>query len=185
MPRSGESKARASRPTARYRAGALAAVGSQERLQTETGRLVTALRRPEVRGSWGEVQLKRRSSSPAWSTYVDFRTQETVDGEDGKLRPDLVVKLPGGKQVVVDSKAPLDAYLAAIEAPTEEARSSALTRHASQVRGHLRKLSAKSYWDQFDNAPEFVVLFLPGEAIYGAPSSTTPSSSRRASSRAF
>ncbi|MBP9825211.1 MAG: DNA recombination protein RmuC [Thermoanaerobaculia bacterium] len=143
-------------------------LSTQEKLQTETGRLVSALRRPEVRGSWGEIQLKRTVEFAGMVDYVDFQTQETVDGDEGKLRPDLVVKLPGGKQVVVDSKAPLDAYLAAIEAPSEEARAAALTRHAAQVRGHLRKLAAKSYWDQFDNAPEFVVLFLPSEAIYAA-----------------
>ncbi|MEO8274714.1 MAG: DNA recombination protein RmuC [Thermoanaerobaculia bacterium] len=141
---------------------------TQEKLQTETGRLVSALRRPEVRGSWGEVQLKRTVEFAGMVDFVDFQTQETVEGEEGKLRPDLVVKLPGGKQVVVDSKAPLDAYLAAIEAPTEDLRSAALTRHASQVRTHLKKLAAKSYWDQFDNAPEFVVLFLPSEAIFSA-----------------
>jgi DNA recombination protein RmuC len=143
-------------------------LSTQEKLQTETGRLVSALRRPEVRGSWGEIQLKRTVEFAGMVDYVDFQTQETVDGDEGKLRPDLVVKLPGGKQVVVDSKAPLDAYLAAIEAPSEETRAAALTRHAAQVRGHLRKLAAKSYWDQFDNAPEFVVLFLPSEAIYAA-----------------
>ena len=143
-------------------------LSTQEKLQTETGRLVSALRRPEVRGSWGEVQLKRTVEFAGMVDFVDFQTQETVDGEEGKLRPDLVVKLPGGKQVVVDSKAPLDAYLAAIEAPNEELRSAALKRHASQVRTHLKKLAAKSYWDQFDNAPEFVVLFLPSEAIFSA-----------------
>lgn len=146
-------------------------VTSQERLQVETGRLVTALRRPEVRGSWGEVQLKRAVEFAGMIDFVDFRTQETVDGDlegGGRLRPDMVVKLPGGKQVVVDSKAPLDAYLAAIEAPGEEARKVALTRHARQVRDHVRKLSGKAYWDQFDNAPEFVALFLPGEAIFSA-----------------
>lgn len=145
-----------------------ALLGSQEKLQSETGRLVTALRRPEVRGSWGEIQLKRAVEFAGMVEFVDFRTQESVDAEEGKLRPDLVVKLPGGKQVVVDSKAPLDAYLAAIEAPNEEARKTALARHARQVRDHLRKLAAKSYWDQFENAPEFVVLFLPGEAIWSA-----------------
>ncbi len=143
-------------------------LATQEKLQTETGRLVSALRRPEVRGSWGEVQLKRTVEFAGMVDFVDFQTQESVDGEDGKLRPDLVVKLPGGKQVVVDSKAPLDAYLAAIEAPNEEQRGAALKRHASQVRTHLKKLAAKSYWDQFDNAPEFVVLFLPSEAIFSA-----------------
>ena len=143
-------------------------VMTQERLQLETGKLVTALRRPEVRGSWGEMQLLRAVEFAGMVEFVDFRTQESVDGEDGKLRPDLVVKLPGDKQVVVDSKAPLDAYLAAIEAPDEEARRLALVRHAKQVRDHLKKLAAKSYWDQFVNAPEFVVLFLPSEAIFAA-----------------
>ncbi len=143
-------------------------VTSQERLQAETGRLVTALRRPEVRGNWGEVQLKRAVEFAGMVDFVDFRTQETVDGDEGRLRPDLVVKLPGGKNVVVDSKTPLDAYLAAIEAPNEEARKSALSRHARQVRDHVRKLSSKAYWDQFDDSPEFVVLFLPGEAIFSA-----------------
>ena len=143
-------------------------VMTQERLQLETGKLVTALRRPEVRGSWGEMQLLRAVEFAGMVEFVDFRTQESVDGEDGKLRPDLVVKLPGDKQVVVDSKAPLDAYLAAIEAPDEEARRLALVRHAKQVRDHLKKLAAKSYWDQFENAPEFVVLFLPSEAIFAA-----------------
>lgn len=143
-------------------------VTSQERLQAETGRLVTALRRPEVRGNWGEVQLKRAVEFAGMVDFVDFRTQETVAGDDGRLRPDLVVKLPGGKQVVVDSKAPLDAYLAAIEAPNEETRKVALLRHARQVRDHVRKLSSKAYWDQFDDSPEFVVLFLPGEAIFSA-----------------
>jgi DNA recombination protein RmuC len=143
-------------------------VSSQERLQAETGRLVTALRRPEVRGSWGEVQLKRAVEFAGMVDHVDFRTQESVAAEEGRLRPDMVVKLPGGKQVVVDSKAPLDAYLAAVEAPNEEARKAALVRHARQVRDHVRKLAAKSYWEQFENAPEFVALFVPGEAIFCA-----------------
>ena len=143
-------------------------IGAQERLQSETGKLVTALRRPEVRGNWGEVQLQRAVEFAGMVDFVDFRTQETVESDEGRLRPDLVVKLPGGKEVVVDSKAPLDAYLAAIEATSEEHRHEALVRHARQVRDHVRKLSAKAYWDQFPNAPEFVVLFLPGEAIFSA-----------------
>ena len=141
---------------------------AQDRLQSETGKLVTALRRPEVRGNWGEVQLQRAVEFAGMVDFVDFRTQESVDTGDGKLRPDMVVKLPGDKRVVVDSKVPLDAYLAAIEARSEEERHAALVRHARQVREHVRKLSAKAYWDQFENAPEFVVLFLPGEAIFSA-----------------
>jgi DNA recombination protein RmuC len=141
---------------------------SQQRLQLETGRLVTALRRPEVRGSWGEVQLKRAVEFAGMLEYVDFQTQETVSTEDGRLRPDMVVRLPGDKQVVVDAKVPLDAYLAAVEAGGDEERKAALVRHARQVRTHLGRLAEKRYWDQFDEAPDFVVLFLPGESIFSA-----------------
>lgn len=141
---------------------------SQEGLVKETGRLVTALRRPEVRGNWGEVQLKRTVEFAGMLDRVDFVTQETVDGEEGRLRPDLVVRLPGGKQVIVDAKVPLDAYLAAIEATGDDERRAALVRHAKQVRTHLAKLAEKRYWDQFDDAPEFVVLFLPGESFFSA-----------------
>ncbi len=141
---------------------------SQEKLQTETGRLVTALRRPEVRGSWGEVQLQRAVEFAGMLEYVDFVTQETVDTDSGRLRPDMVVRLPGGKAVVVDAKVPLDAYLSAVEAQGDDERKAALVRHARQVRTHLGRLSEKRYWDQFDEAPDFVVLFLPGESIFSA-----------------
>ncbi len=141
---------------------------SQDGLVKETGRLVTALRRPEVRGNWGEIQLKRTVEFAGMLDRVDFVTQETVEGEDGRLRPDLVVRLPGGKQVIVDAKVPLDAYLAAIEATGDDERKVALVRHARQVRTHLAKLAEKRYWDQFDDAPEFVVLFLPGESFFSA-----------------
>lgn len=141
---------------------------SQDGLVRETGKLVTALRRPEVRGNWGEVQLQRAVEFAGMVDRVDFRTQETVQGEEGRLRPDLVVQLPGGKRVVVDAKVPLDAYLSAIEATTDEERRVALARHARQVRTHLGRLAEKRYWDQFDDAPEFVVLFLPGEAYFSA-----------------
>jgi len=141
---------------------------SQQNLVRETSRLVTALRRPEVRGNWGEVQLRRTVEFAGMVDRVDFLTQETVGGDEGRLRPDMVVKLPGGKQVVVDAKAPLDAFLSAVEAADEEVRREHLVRHAKQVRTHLTKLSEKRYWDQFDDAPEFVVLFLPGEAFFAA-----------------
>ncbi len=141
---------------------------SQEGLVRETGRLVTALRRPEVRGNWGEVQLRRTVEFAGMLDRVDFLPQASVDVEEGRLRPDLLVRLPGGKHVVVDAKAPLDAYLAAVDATTDEERRIALVRHAKQVRTHLAQLSEKRYWDQFDDAPEFVVLFLPGEAFFSA-----------------
>jgi DNA recombination protein RmuC len=143
-------------------------VTSQEKLQLETGRLVTALRRPEVRGSWGEVQLRRAVEFAGMLEYVDFRSQETVDTDAGRLRPDMVIRLPGDKAVVVDAKVPLDAYLAAVEAQGDDERKAALVRHAKQVRAHLGRLSEKRYWDQFDEAPDFVVLFLPGESIFSA-----------------
>ena len=141
---------------------------SQEKLQLETGRLVTALRRPEVRGNWGEVQLRRAVEFAGMLEYVDFQQQRSVDTEEGRLRPDMVVRLPGDKLVVVDAKVPLDAYLAAVEAAGDDERKAALVRHARQVRTHLGRLSEKRYWDQFEQAPDFVVLFLPGESIFSA-----------------
>lgn len=141
---------------------------TQERLQTETGNLVKALRAPQVRGRWGEMQLKRAVEFAGLVDRVDFVEQETAEGESGRQRPDMIVHLPGGKQVVVDAKAPLAAYLEALEAKDEEARGRHLAEHARQVREHVRKLSAKSYWSQFENAPEFVVLFLPGETFFSA-----------------
>ncbi len=141
---------------------------SQESLLRETGKLVTALRRPEVRGNWGEVQLRRVVEFAGMVEHVDFLPQETIETEEGRLRPDLLVRLPGDKKVVVDAKAPLDAYLAAIEATDDETRRVALVRHARQVRTHLGKLAGKEYWKQFEEAPDFVVLFLPGDAYFSA-----------------
>jgi DNA recombination protein RmuC len=141
---------------------------TQRRLQTETASLVTALRKPEVRGRWGELQLRNVCEMAGMLAYCDFVEQETVEGDEGQqLRPDVIVRLPGGKEIVVDAKAPIAAYIDSTEAPDPETRDAHLDRYARHVLDHARKLSSKSYAKQF-NSPEFVVMFLPGEVFYSA-----------------
>jgi DNA recombination protein RmuC len=140
----------------------------QMQLQRETRNLVTALRRPEVRGRWGELTLRRLVELAGMSEHCDFTEQLSVTGEDGALRPDLVVHMPESRNLVVDVKAPLDAYLEALEAVTDEARQIAMKRHGQQVETRVRQLATKSYWSQFEHSPEFVVLFLPGDQFLSA-----------------
>ena len=141
---------------------------AQERLQRETGNLVKALRAPQVRGQWGEITLKRVAELSGMVERCDFFEQETVEGEAGRLRPDMIIQLPAGRQIVVDAKAVLSAYLEAVDAQDDAVRLERYRQHAAQVRERLVQLSAKAYWSQFPQAPEFVVLFLPGEQFMGA-----------------
>lgn len=142
-------------------------VNSRE-LQTETRRLVDALKRPGVRGRWGELQLKRVVELAGMTEHCDFVEQQTLAGADRRIRPDVIIRLPGGKSVIVDAKVPLDAYLRALEAPDDAARQALLVDHARQVRTHLAQLGAKSYFTEVSGSPEFVVMFLPGEMFFSA-----------------
>jgi DNA recombination protein RmuC len=140
---------------------------TSESLRSETARLAESLRSPTARGRWGEVQLRRVAELAGMLAQCDFFEQTSV-GEDRRLRPDMIVRLPGGKTVVVDAKAPLEAYLQAAESDDEATRRGLLVRHAADVRGHMRRLAERGYAEQFADAPEFVVMFLPGEAFFAA-----------------
>ena len=158
------------------RAGAYESLTSQVRsllevqhlLRGETANLVNALRRPNVRGRWGEIQLRRVVELAGMVDHCDFTEQTTVTTEEGRLRPDLLVRLPAGKVVVVDAKAPIDAYFDAARSVEEVERAHLLRRHAGSIRGHVETLTRKAYWEQFPTAPEFVILFLPGENFFSA-----------------
>src|SRR6202050_1891178 len=140
----------------------------QSALQRETRNLVTALRRPEVRGRWGELTLRRVVELAGLSAHCDFTEQPQVLGEEGALRPDLVVHMPEARDLVIDAKTPLDAFLSALDAGSEEERQQALKRHAQQVETRVRELASKAYWAQFERSPEFAVLFLPGDQFLSA-----------------
>ncbi len=141
---------------------------SQNELRRETSNLVRALRQPTVRGRWGEVQLKRVVELAGMTEHCDFYEQQSVDTDEGRQRPDLLVRLPGEKTIVVDAKAVISAYLDAIEAPDDATRAAHLQKHARQVKTRVEELGRKAYWEQFEHAPEFVVLFLPGEMFFSA-----------------
>lgn len=141
---------------------------TQQQLQNETRNLVQALRRPEVRGQWGELTLKRLVELAGMVEHCDFYEQETTDTKEGRQRPDMIVRMPAGREIVVDVKTPLDAYLSAVEANDDQSRQHHLKRHTRNVRERVRELASKNYWAQFKNAPDFVVLFIPGDQFLSA-----------------
>ena len=141
---------------------------SQQELKQETGNLVRALRTPHVRGRWGELTLRRVVELAGMIEHCDFVEQESLNTESGRLRPDMIIKLPGGKHFVIDSKVPLLSYLDALEATDDRQRQAYLQNHARQVRVHLQSLSSKAYWDQLETTPDFVILFIPSESFYSA-----------------
>lgn len=146
----------------------------QQALQRETGKLVNALRRPEVRGQWGELTLRRLAELAGMIEHCDFSEQTHVRVEGGSLRPDMIVHMPDGRDLVVDVKTPLDAYLEAVDATSDELRAIALKRHANAVAERVRELAAKSYWSQFAKSPDFVILFIPGDQFLSAALAESP-----------
>jgi DNA recombination protein RmuC len=152
-----------------------AVASSQSLLSRETRNLVTALRRPDVRGQWGEITLRRLCELSGMTAHVDFTEQPHRNTENGAVRPDMVVHMPEKREIVVDVKTPLDAYLAAVEAQNDEERTSQLRRHAQIVGARIRELSSKQYWSQFERSPDFVVLFLPGDQFLSAALEENPS----------
>ncbi|MBI5360483.1 MAG: DNA recombination protein RmuC [Planctomycetes bacterium] len=141
---------------------------SQLLLQKETGNLVNALRAPQVRGRWGEITLRKVAELSGMSEHCDFTEQVSVDTEEGRLRPDMIVRLPANRNIVVDSKVALYAYMDAVASVDELTKNDFLKKHAKQVKDHVSQLSSKSYWEQFENSPEFVVMFMPGESFLSA-----------------
>ncbi len=141
---------------------------AQGQLQKETANLVTALRKPQVRGRWGEMTLRRVAELAGMVEHCDFSEQASTETETGRIRPDMIVRLPGGREIVVDAKVSLEAYLDAVAAEGEDQRCGHLARHAAQMRTHLNQLAAKGYWEQLERAPEFVVMFIPGESFFAA-----------------
>ena len=145
-----------------------ALASSQQELSAETRNLVSALRRPEVRGQWGEITLRRLVELAGMVEHCDFVTQSHQLTETGAVRPDMIIRLPEARDLIVDVKTPLDAYLEATEAPSEAERRAALERHATIVAGRIRELASKAYWSQFERSPEFVILFIPGDQFLSA-----------------
>ncbi|MFK5913806.1 MAG: DNA recombination protein RmuC [Woeseiaceae bacterium] len=156
---------------------------TQASLQDETRKLVTALRRPEVRGQWGEMTLKRLAELAGMVQYCDFYEQEQVQTDEGAMRPDMIVRMPDGREIIVDVKTPLDAYISAIEAVDDTERQIHLTRHTKNVKQRINELADKAYWQQFKNAPDFVVLFIPGDQFLSAALDQEPAILENALSR--
>ena len=151
-----------------------ALMATQERVHKETSRLVKALRVPHVRGRWGETTLKRVAELAGMQAHCDFYEQPATPGDDNRMRPDMIVRLPGNRLIIVDAKVPLSAYLDALEATQAEKRDALLDRHAAQIATHVQQLARKAYWSQFETTPEFVVLFIPGENFFAAALARNP-----------
>lgn len=147
---------------------------AQTTLQQETAKLVNALKSPQVRGRWGEIALRKTAELAGMSEHCDFVEQESMTTEEGRLRPDMIVKLPAGRQVVVDSKVSLEGFMQALEAKSDAEREAALARHTAQINQHVAKLAEKGYWEQFPSAPEFVVLFIPNDSFLAAAAERDP-----------